>query len=146
MKGNIQEIMKTVDEMRQVVNSGDKSLAEVLETFSEFKDSCPKLFEMVLENKPGYYTELQNMVNYANKVNTGVASLEDATKVVRNIYDNKYVYPVLQTKNFDLSVSQREETEDYVRNQQLDVEKLEEKWAKRAEEQSDEEDISDYEP
>jgi hypothetical protein len=145
MKGDITQIMKTVKEMRTCVARGDKSLQEIIEMFGEFRHECPKLFDLVLENKPGYYQELQNMLGYAKKVKTGEASMEDATKVVKNIYDRKYVYPVLESKSRDLDIDQRAATEAYVRDQQAEVERLEAYWAEKHAENDSDDEISDYE-
>jgi hypothetical protein len=126
---DLDAVMKNVYDMRLYLE-GPHTLESVLSRYGEFKAQCPKLFELVLENKQGYMEELQNMVIYAKKVKSGDASLEDATKVVKHTYDKKYIYPVLKTDN--LTHSQISESREYVANQQLEVEALEAKWERNS--------------
>lgn len=144
MNKDPEQIMETVMMMRRHL-AGPHTLASVMEKFEGFKENCPKLFEMVLENKEDYMPELQKMVDHAKKVKSGNVTLEDATKVIKYGYDNKYIYPVVGGLSHGLSPSQREETEAYVRNQQREVEELEAKWARNMERQDDEEEDRDVE-
>jgi hypothetical protein len=123
MKGDVEEIMKNVENMRQCVLNG-QDLQQIVEQFKDFKQECPKLFEMVLENKPGYYEELEIMVKKARGVKSGEVSLENATKIVKNRFDNKYIYPNINIDN--LTYEQKQETEEYIKNQSLEAEALEE--------------------
>lgn len=124
MKGNVEEIMKNVDDMREYVLNG-QNLEKILEKFKDFKDSCPQLFSMVLENKPGYYEELKSMVGKARSVKSGSITLEDATKIVKNKFDSKYIYPTINKDN--LTYEQKQETEEYIKNQKLEAQALEDK-------------------
>lgn len=123
MKGDVEKIMRNVESMRQYVLNG-YYLQQIVEKFKDFKEECPKLFEMVLENKPGYYEELEIMVKKARGVKTGEVSLENATKIVKNRFDNKYIYPNINRDN--LTYEQKQETEEYIKNQRLEAEALEE--------------------
>lgn len=122
MKGNVEKIMKNVDDMRIYVLNGNE-LGQIVEKFKEFKKECPKLFEMVLENKEGYYEELQNMASKARGVKSGDITLENATKIVKNKFDNKYIYPTINRDN--LTYEQNKETEEYIKNQELEAQDLE---------------------
>jgi len=122
-------IMDSVLEMRQYLLS-DPKLDEVLEKFKDFKEQNPRIFDLVLENKPGYFEELKNMMEYAKLVKSGVASLEDATKIVKNTYDNKYIYPALAS-NQNLTSQQLEESRKYVKDQQEEAESLKRKFDER---------------
>lgn len=122
MKGDVEEIMKNVESMRDFVLNG-QDLNQIVEKFKEFKEECPKLFEMVLENKPGYYQELQIMASKARGVKTGSISLENATKIVKNKFDSKYIYPTINRDN--LTYEQKQETDEYIKNQKLEAEALE---------------------
>jgi hypothetical protein len=122
MKGDVEEIMKNVESMRDYVLNG-QDLGQIVEKFKEFKEECPKLFEMVLENKPGYYQELQNMVSKARGVKAGSITLENATKIIKNKFDSKYIYPTINRDN--LTYDQKQETDEYIKNQKLQAEVLE---------------------
>lgn len=122
MKGDVEEIMKNVDDMRNYVLNG-QDLQKIVEKFKDFKEECPKLFEMVLENKSGYYEELQNMVTKARGVKSGTITLENATKIVKNKFDNKYIYPSINREN--LTYEQNKKTDEYIKNQEIEAQALE---------------------
>jgi hypothetical protein len=124
------KILQTVLEMRQHL-AGPHTLATVMEKFSDFKQECPKLFEMVLENSQDYMPGLLKMVQEANRFKNGEASLSEVTKVIKLDYDQKYIYSLPNLDN--------QETRDYVRKQQMEVEELERKWQKRIDNQTREE-------
>lgn len=118
------EILQKAKEMQRFISAGH-NLASVMENFGDFKERCPKLFEMVLENKGNYMEELENMVSKAGLVNEGKISLGDATKVIKNKYDNKYVYPVIGKNT--LTEDQKQETDEYIKNQQNEADSIEQK-------------------
>ena len=124
MRGDLDKIMETVLEMREYV-ANSRNINEILEKFKDFREECPKLFELVLENKHGYFEELQDMVKHANLVKNGTASLSDVTKVVKNKYDNKYIYPKI-TGN--LTEKQKEETEDFAAREKKKADQLKQNW------------------
>ena len=128
------KILQTVLEMRKHL-AGPHTLATVMEGFSEFKHECPKLFEMVLENSSDYMPELLDMVKMANMFKNGEATLAETTKKVKLDYDQKYIYSLPILKN--------QETIDYVKKQQMEVEELERKWQKRIDKQSTQESEED---
>lgn len=118
------EILQKAKEMKKYVSDGHH-LSSVMENFGDFKQRCPKLFEMVLENKGNYIEELENMVSKASLVSNGTLSLVDATKVIKNKYDNKYIYPYIKSNT--LTEQQKQETKDYIKNQQEEAEFIEKK-------------------
>lgn len=118
------EILQKAKEMKKFISAGC-DLNSVMENFEDFKQRCPKLFEMVLENKGNYMEELENMVSKAGLVSDGTLSLGDATKVIKNKYDNKYIYPYIKSNT--LTEEQKQETKDYIKNQQEEAESIEKK-------------------
>jgi hypothetical protein len=124
---DLDEIMKTVFRMRAAL-AKTHTYNSIEREFKEFKTQTPRLFEMVLENKPGFLEELQKMVNYAKKVKSGDATMEEATKVVKHRFDNQYIYPVVDTSK--LNKDQLNETKEYILLQQMEVDALEKKWEK----------------
>jgi hypothetical protein len=123
----LENIMKTVFRMREAL-AKTHTYNSIEKEFSEFKSQCPKLFEMVLENQNGYMEELQKMVIYAKRVKSGEATMEEATKVVKHSFDNRYIYPIVDTTK--LNREQLTETQEYVLCQQMEVDRLEKKWSK----------------
>lgn len=119
-------IMLNVLKMRKSVVDGEP-LDKILEEFKDFKESYPKLFELVLENKEDYLPELEEMLGHAELVNTGIASLEDVTKVVKNKYDTKYIYPLV---NNNITEAQRIETKAFIEEQKAEVDEITKKWKK----------------
>lgn len=116
--------MLKVLKMRKSVIDGEP-LDKILTQFKDFKESYPKLFELVLENKENYLPELEEMLGHVELVNRGVASLEDITKVVKNKYDTKYIYPLV---NNNLSEQQKRETKKFIEGQKAEVEEITKKW------------------
>jgi L-lactate utilization protein LutB len=119
---NPEEILNTAKKMKTFV-SGPHTLAEVLEIFGDFKQRCPHLFEMVLENKGNYMGELEAMVSHATKVKEGAMSYSDATKVVKNVFDNRYIFPMIKSKT-SLTPEQKLETENFIRKQQEESDEI----------------------
>lgn len=117
-------IMLNVLKMRKSVVDGEP-LDKILEEFKDFKESYPRLFELVLENKEDYLPELEEMLGHAELVNTGIASLEDVTKVVKNKYDTKYIYPLV---NNNITEAQRIETKAFIEEQKAEVDEITKKW------------------
>jgi hypothetical protein len=117
-------IMLNVLKMRKSVMDGEP-LDKILQDFKEFKESYPKLFELVLENKEDYLPELEEMLGHVELVNTGVASLEDVTKVVKNRYDTKYIYPLV---NNNITEAQKIETKAFIEEQKAEVDEITKKW------------------
>jgi hypothetical protein len=116
--------MLNVLKMRKYVVDGEP-LNKILEDFKNFKESYPKLFELVLENKEDYLPELEEMLGHVELINTGVASLEDVTKVVKNKYDTKYIYPLV---NNNITQAQKVETQAFIDEQKAEVEEITKKW------------------
>jgi len=123
-----QEILNMAKRMRTFV-SGPHTLAEVLEIFGDFKAKCPHLFEMVLENKSNYMDELEKMVEGATMVRNGEVSYMDATKVVKNVYDNRYIFPKIKS---NLTDEQKRETDEFIRKQQEEADHIQKKFKKNA--------------
>lgn len=123
-----QEILEMAKTMRTFV-SGPHDLKEVLEIFGDFKAKCPHLFEMVLENKGEYMDELEKMTEGATMVRNGEVSYMDATKVVKNVYDNRYIFPKIKS---NLSEEQKKETEEFIRKQQEEADHIQKKFKKNA--------------
>lgn len=119
------DIMLNILKMRKEVMNGT-SLNTILEEFKEFKEKYPHLFELILENKEDYMPELEEMIQHANLVKNGVASLEDVTKVVKNKYDVKYIYPLV---NNNITREQKQETEDFIKKSQQEVDEIQSKWS-----------------
>ena len=78
--------------MKKEVEKGTSR--SVLEArFSDLKEDSPRIFEMVLENSPGYFEILSRMVNAANQVRNGEVSQEEMDKKVGLELAKEYVYP-----------------------------------------------------
>lgn len=114
-------IMVDILKLRKKVMDGS-SLNSILEEFKDFKEKYPKLFELILENKHDYMPELEDMIEHARLVKDGVASLEDVTKVVKNKYDVKYIYPLVN--NDKLTSEQKKDTEDMIEKTQKEIEEI----------------------
>jgi hypothetical protein len=128
MRGNIDEIIKNLREMRAyMVNN--PSLADISEKFSVLKEECPQLFALVLENKEGHLEDLVALVSKAKDIKDGRISRLDATKIVKNRFDNKYIYPVIGCDN--LTEHQKKETEEYIKSQKKEADDLEEALANK---------------
>jgi hypothetical protein len=119
---NLDQIVTNVNLMREDVLNG-APFKDILAKYEDFMTSCPKLFEMILENKEDYLPELSKMIKIARKVESKEASLEQATKVVKVDYDNKYIYPVLKTPE-----NKKKEQEDYIKEQNTEAEQIKRKW------------------
>ena len=52
-------------------------------------------------------------------------SLEDVTKVVKNKYDTKYIYPLV---NNNLTEQQKRETKEFIDGQKAEVEEITKSW------------------
>lgn len=117
-------VMHNVLKLRVYVRNGEP-LDKILVDFKDFKEKYPKLFEMVLENKEDYMPQLQEMLDHVSLIKQGVASLEDATKVVKNKYDEKYIYPLV---NRNITEEQKAEANLFVEGQKAEVIEIEKKW------------------
>jgi len=115
-----QEILDMAKRMRTFV-SGPHTLAEVLEIFGDFKAKCPHLFEMVLENKGNYMDELEAMCAKAKMVKEGAMTYSDATLIVKNIFDNRFIFPMIKS---NLTEEQRIETDEFIRKQQEEADEI----------------------
>jgi hypothetical protein len=121
-----EEIIATAKKMRTFI-SGPHTLAEVLEIFGDFKQKCPHLFELVLENKGNYMEELEAMGAKAKMVKEGAMSYSNATKVVKNVFDNKFIFPVIKN---NLTPQQKLETDEFIKKQQQEAEEIMKKSSK----------------
>lgn len=92
------EIMENVKAMRIEVFK-DAPLKEIMEKFIDFKRSCPRLFEMVLENKEDYMPVLLKMEKAAKLVNEGKATKKEMDMLVDYRLTEEYVFPTLDMNN-----------------------------------------------
>jgi hypothetical protein len=123
------EIMENVRAMRIEVFK-DSPLSEIMTKFLDFKRSCPRLFEMVLENKEDYMPVLTRMEKAAKLVNEGKATKKEMDMVVDYRLTEEYVFPTL-----DMNDKVKGEITKHMK----DVEELERRWElkSRPEEEED---------
>ena len=128
MKGDVDEIVKNLREMRAYM-ANDPSLDDISEKFSTLKNECPHLFALMLENKQGHFEDLVALISKAKDIKDGRISMLNATKIVKNRFDNKYIYPFIERDN--LTEEQKKETEEYIRKEKIEADNLEESLSKR---------------
>lgn len=119
---NPEEILNTAKKMKTFI-SGQHTLEQVLEIFGDFKQRCPHLFEMVLESKGNCIGELEFMCDKAKMVKEGKMSYSDGTKIVKNIYDNKFIFPIIKNKT-NLTNEQMAITDEFIRKQQEEADEI----------------------
>lgn len=126
----LEEIMDNVKAMRIEVFK-DSPLSEIMSKFIDFKRSCPRLFEMVLENKEDYMPVLMKMEKAAKLVNEGKATKKEMDKLVDYRLTEEYVFPTL-----DMNDKVKQEISKHMQ----EVEELERRleFNSRPEEQEDE--------
>jgi hypothetical protein len=90
----LEDIMENVKAMRIKVFK-DAPLKEIMDEFIDFKRNCPKLFELVLENKEDYMPVLLKMEKAAKMVNEGKATKKEMDGLVDFRLTEQYVLPAL---------------------------------------------------
>jgi hypothetical protein len=98
-----QKILENVNNISQDIQRG-KSKKFLEDKYSEFKESSPSIFKMVLENPPGFMDGFQRMVEAAVLVKTGQVSQEEMDKKVGLELAKEFIYP-----NIDMSKEVNEE-------------------------------------